>query len=557
MLGMSARDSSMSCHLLSGRILTVLMLITSVVFVCFILTVNCSIPSDASGETSGQCGDDLYWTYDTQTGALTITGTDEMYDYLYSDERWGGNKIVSVSLPEGITHIGNYAFYGCTSLTSVEISDSVTSIGNYAFYGCISLASVEIPNPVRTIGDDAFEWCTALKTVYLSDSVMTIGNKAFYGCNSLTFITVDESNTTYVSVNGVLIDKRNTELVRYPAGKIDKSYNIPDSVTSVGDYSFEGCTSLTSVIFGDSVTTIGDNAFEWCTTLASIRIPDTVISIGGYAFYGCTSLTSLTLGDSVMIMGGYAFYGCISLTSIDITDHVISIGDYAFHGCTSLTALTFGNSLISIGNDAFSECTSLTSLTVPGSVSSIGDRAFFGCSSLASIAVDVSNTVYESDNGVLIDRKNAELFQYPAGKTDKSYSIPGSVRIIKEYAFRNNDNLESLVFSNGNGVSIHYGGLYDCISLKVIRISDDTAVEFQSDSIYYTDEMLHTIYVSGPDGTSVPSEALHGNVEILYGEPPSDGTDMSLIIYVVVAVVAIVAVAGVAILIMRKKNSDQ
>ena len=142
---------------------------------------------------------------------------------------------------------------------------------------------------------------------------------------------------------------------------------IPDSVTSIGEYAFYNCRSLTSVTIPDSVTIIGDSTFYYCTSLTSVTIPDSVTSIGERAFYECRSLTSVTIPDSVTRIGGWAFYYCTSLTSVTIPDSVTSIGQQAFYYCTSLTSVTIPDSVTRINNGAFSHCTSLTDVYYAGS----------------------------------------------------------------------------------------------------------------------------------------------------------------------------------------------
>ena len=219
-----------------------------------------------------------------------------------------GEHIVKYTLADPTT-IGNLAFKECTGLTSVSIPNSVTSIGNAAFLSCTGLTSVTIPN-----------------------SVTSIGINAFGGCTGLTAIDVDENNTAYSSINGVLFNKSKTELVRYPGGK-QGAYTILNSVTSIVRSAFNGCTGLTSVTIGNSVTSIGINAF-----------------------YGCTGFTSVTIGNSVTSIGNQAFGECTGLTSVSIPNSVTSIGDWAFVECTGLTSITVEPTTPpTLGEDTFSE----------------------------------------------------------------------------------------------------------------------------------------------------------------------------------------------------------
>ena len=231
------------------------------------------------------------------------------------------SSLTSVTIPNSVTSIGEYAFYNCTSLTSVAIPDSVTSIGEYAFYNCRSLTSVTIPDSVTSIGDDAFsncksltsvtipdsvtsigKWafseCKSLTSVTIPDSVTSIGDAAFASCTSLTGIWVAEGNSHYANdASGVLFNKDKTTLVQCP-GAFSGSYAIPNSVTSIVGYAFDGCASLTSVTIPDGVTSIGRYAFHDCRSLTSVTIPDSVTSIGVWAFCDCTSLTDVYYAGS-------------------------------------------------------------------------------------------------------------------------------------------------------------------------------------------------------------------------------------------------------------------
>ena len=217
-------------------------------------------------------------------------------------------SLTSVTISGSVTSIGWSAFYGCASLTSVTIPDSVTSIGGSAFYDCSSLTSVTIPDSVTSIGDYAFYGCESLTSVTIPDSVTSIGNCAFASCTSLTGIWVAEGNSHYANdASGVLFNKDKTTLVQCPGAFA--AYTVPNSVTSIGEYAFSHCTSLTSVTIPNSVTSIGEHAFSYCTSLTSVTISDSVTSIGEYAFYDCTSLTD------VYYAGSEAQWKAISISS--------------------------------------------------------------------------------------------------------------------------------------------------------------------------------------------------------------------------------------------------
>ncbi len=349
--------------------------ILSILLAVCLLLGALPMAASAAGETSGTCGDNVTWSYDTGTKTLTISGTGSMEDYPRR-QPWAGlwDDIQTVVIRPGVTSIGGGAFYDCTGLTSITIPNSVTSIGEHAFRECYRLTSVNIPDSVTSIGNSAFVRCFCLTSIIIPDGVTSIGNSAFGDCTGLTSIT---------------IPNRVTSIGDYAFFRCENmaSVTIPNSVTSIGWYAFDGCTGLNSINIPDGVTSIDAYAFKGCANLTDLHIPDSVTSIGWGVFEGCTGLTSITIPDSVTSIGNSAFYHCTGLTSITIPDSVTSIGRSAFCSCTGLASVTIPDSVTSIGRSAFSDCTSLTSITIPNSVTEIGYAAFGNCPNLTIYGV--------------------------------------------------------------------------------------------------------------------------------------------------------------------------
>ena len=311
---------------------------------------------------------------------------------------WGCKSLKSLVLPDGVTSIGDYAFDGCCSLRCVVISDGVTRIGNYAFWGCKSLKSLVIPDSVTHIGNGAFNACSSLKSLVIPASVGNIIGNPFSGWNG----ELKCLSPYFIYDNKVLFDKDKSKIIAF-RDRSTTSYVIPDSVSciefgafwnchslkrlvlpdsvsSIGDWAFWNCRSLTDIVIPDSVNSIGDRVFSGCCSLKSLVIPDSVSSIGESAFEDCTSLSSLVIPEGVTSIGHCAFRGCYSLSNIVIPNGVTSIGGCAFDGCKSLNSVVIPDSVTSIGYWAFQFCSSLNDIIIPDSVNSIGDGAFWGCS---------------------------------------------------------------------------------------------------------------------------------------------------------------------------------
>ena len=386
--------------------------------------------------------------------------------------------LTSVSIPNSVTSIGYSAFYDCRSITSINIPSGVTSIGDRvfgagtilsmvvdsgntvydsrnncnaiirksdnqlvvgckntvipntvtsiganAFFYCRNLTSITIPNTVTSIGINAFYNCRNLTSINIPDSVTSIDDNAFAGCGGLTSITVDSNNTTFDSRNScnAIIKKSNNELITGCKNTV-----IPNTVTSIGNYAFYYCTSLTNISIPSSVTSIGNNAFSTCRNLTSINIPSGVTAIGTAAFSDCSGLTSITVDSNnitfdsrnncnaiIKKSNNELIAGCKNTV---IPNTVTRIGNYAFYYYTSLTSISMPSSITSIGQYAFGYCTGLTNVTIPSSVTSIEVRAFRGCSSLTSITSNAMTAPTISSN-TFQDVKTGGTLYVPQGSS--------------------------------------------------------------------------------------------------------------------------------------------
>ena len=445
----------------------------SLVVTVAVLTVfgGIAVSADPTVVNSGSCGDNVTYTLYSD-GLMEITGTGAMTDYSYGAAvPWYDYKadITSVTISSGITHIGANSFnYYYTNIETVSIPDSVTSIGQYAFYYCINLTTADLSDNITEIGDYAFYYCQKLKIPNFPHNIQTIGEAAFQCCLELTELTIPDSVTSIG--NRAFSTCQNMETLNFPAAenlKFDTipsgcfndcisltTVTIPSGIEHLDSYAFKSCELLSSVDIPASVYEIGSGAFAFCSSLKELPLTNNVTTIGGEAF-SHSGLTSFTIPDSITKIPNYCFRDCPDLVSVDIPGSVLEFGYSSFEGCTSLKSIVIPDSITIIPEFAFCGCTSLESVTIPDSITTIGNSAFTNCTSLTNLVIPDS---VRSIGQLAFQETNT-----------KSITLPGSLETVTGYAFQNNEYLESVTF--GDGIEeIEYCAFNGCNNIKTVII---------------------------------------------------------------------------------------
>lgn len=415
-------------------------------------------PSAAFTET--QSSTDSYGDYEyfvDDDGAAVITGYKGSGTSLSVPSSIQGKKVKSigydtfrehtelteVTVPDTVSYIGEFAFYGCSNLKKVELPTSVTEVDYGAFDNTPWLEDsddeffisgngvlikyngksdkLEIPSKVTSIAGGALESCDLLTSVVIPNTVISIGSYAFSGCYNM------------------------------------KTVNIPNSVQSIGYYAFFDCGSLTDISVPNSVTAIGECAFQNCTGLKSITLPNSLKEISGCTFESCTSLKNITIPDSVIKIGWSAFRKCISLDTINISKNIETIEESAFEGTPWLK--NYSNDFVTIGNGVLYQYKgTATDITLPNNVKSISDSAFSYNSKITSVIFPDSLTEIASKS-------------FSGCKGLKSVTIGNSVKYIGFETFKDCTNLSDVKFGN----SVNYisdEAFKNCTSLKRVDIPD-------------------------------------------------------------------------------------
>ncbi len=477
---------------------------------CLLLTMLPASVSAAGIVDSGTLGS-ISYTLDSK-GLLTISGSGSIPDYAFYDGF--DYEIRSLVIKEGITGIGECAFWYCLSLKSAVLPESLVSIEsgafaearslesinipsgvdeikNAVFLNCMALGSLTLPNTLRKIGrgafrhcenlkltipnsvteigDNAFIGCDALTSVTLPDNLTVLGEDAFSFCSELTEFVVSDKNTACSTIDGVLYSKDASILLTYPAGKPGDTFAIPEGVIRINSGAFYKCKYLKKVSHPDSVTEIGNRAFEECCSLETIILPKHLQHYDAMYFYYRTYLTDIQISPENPLFSTrdgilYDKQGTTLLayprgradTAFTVPDGVETIAEFAFYDCAKLKSVTLPDTLQEISTSAFEDCENLERLAIPDRVLSIDNYAFAGCSSLTEVTLPSGLTTIQA--GLFQDCYNLS-----------SVTLPDALQEISYTAFENCESLESIVIPDSVS-EIGSDAFSGCTSLTAITL---------------------------------------------------------------------------------------
>ena len=420
---------------------------------CMLLSVFSALPITASAASSGQCGDNVYWTLD-DNGTLTISGTGDMWDYTYGEAPWQYiSMIKNVSVKYGVTKIGNFAFCGQDELTQISISNSVTSIGDGAFANLYKLININIPDGVMSIGNNTFSSCYSLESIRIPDSVTNIGFGAFVGCSSL--ITI----------------------------------KIPKGIDTIKYNTFAEC-GLRNIDIPRNVISIEQQAFINCKNLVNVNIENGVTNINSHVFYGCNKLRNITIPGSIKEIGYAAFSECNSLTDVNILNGVEYIGFGAFANCTDLESVFFPVSLTNIAYNAFVNCNKLKDIYYSGSIKEYRITIEGGNSPLENATIHYNSTAHSQSTSlgapviksasITYKDNTYDLFSQPISMEQNSDI---EISITPDVDFSGNSNVkiyltqgavQAAELKNGVPNAVQPGNLFSDGDIYLLAVDTDT-----------------------------------------------------------------------------------
>lgn len=509
------------------------------------------LPITAFAESTGTCGDwgdNIKWVLDDD-GTLTFTGSGAMNDFRYDYDlenkvsspwhEFGIHKdIKKIVVGEGITSIGDYAFYDCENVTQVTLPSTLTHLGIDVFYDCQALTAVTIPSKIKVIPDDTFYGCHALNEVNLPQGLEKIDRAAFMFCESLESLSIPDSATQIGesafyycrNLTTVNIPKKLTQISDWTFAlcyNLSGNLEIPEGVKSIGSNAFYDCRSISRISIPASVNKIGYSAFDRCanvekyevdennesytskdgilyskdmttlvyyppqSTRSSFTVPETVTSLSYGTFKKAKNLVTVTLPPSLVSINYAAFGQCSSLETVIITNpeqsNLRSIEGYAFDECKKLKNFTVPEGVTEIGSSAFGGCVSLTidDINIPSTVTKLGGGAYTNTAALKNMAytdgmkyIDNWLVAYKYDGNTILEIKEGTigLADYVLrGKTEiTEVKLPASLRYIGDEQF--------------------IPSLYGASNIKSITAAEDNPLFLTIDGNLYSKDKTQFLY---------------------------------------------------------------
>ena len=461
---------------------------------------NCLLLSDLTLPLTADFGDSSNYATFSGCSAISnicITGSGDMINasniynnsnyghYLYAPWKISESKDLKVTISEGITSVGDYAFARTYNLANISLPSTITTIGVGSFNECSGIkGSINLPDGLTLIGEKAFNGCSGIEEVVIPDSISIIDGQAFRNCTGLQRLTIPFN---YLYVSGEKRFEGCTSINYVKISGKGEMPNFDNNYNNSGDFPVSELPWHISeaeeleINLSEGIYRIGDNTFTGCENIVKVTIPNTVKTIGKYAFYNCNNLYSVTIPESVKSIDERAFECCSGLTDLTISCGALN-GDvkYRFNGCTSIQNvniigsgeipnavdfpwtysrdkklnISISDGITSIGSGAFKGHSNLYEITIPESVNSIGDEAFMGCNNLSNVTLP-SQLTYIGDHA----------FQSCISFTD--VTIPKDVNHIGIHAFANCEELSNVTISEGVTT---IGGFKNCVKLTNIDI---------------------------------------------------------------------------------------
>ncbi len=366
---------------------------------------------------------------------------------------------------DSVTAIGKYAF-AASSISSCTMPDTVLTLGKYAFASS-ALTSVTLSESITVIPEGAF-MKSELRSVVIPAAVVKIANQAFQGSSLQTLLFAENSALALIADGS---EKAKTGA--FAGCEMLQSFSFPSALQYIGEYAFANCVSITELVIPKGVQVLGKAAFTKCTKLNCVEFEaDGVLTeIPHNCFKDCVLLTSVRFPDAIVTLGSYCFQNCRSLSVLDFgtSNQLSTVAMYAFYSCSSLTSMQLPSSVVEIGDFAYA-FSGLREAVIPAGLETLGKGAFGACYKLTTFAVAEGNTAFSAVDNVLFDADVTVVYCVPSARAG-AYALPGTVRVIDQYAFYCDTRLTAITLPEGLEEIREYA-FYQCSLLTSMDIPD-------------------------------------------------------------------------------------